>query len=88
MRQPINNPSRVPAYLRGRKSSVSAIFCVEPLPMIGEGLGVVRSLSGQEGWLVGKKLMKKGFLLPQGRKKVRDIGSRWRFSGLVLNKEE
>ena len=36
MRQPINNPSRVPAYLRGRKSTVSAFSCVEP-SNIGEG---------------------------------------------------
>ena len=28
MRQPINNPSRVPAYFHGRKSAVSAISCV------------------------------------------------------------
>ena len=46
MRQPINNTSRVPAYQNGRKSTVPAISCVEPLPMIGEGLGVVRSLPG------------------------------------------
>ena len=36
MRQPINNSSRVPAYLRGRKMAVSAFFCVEP-SNIGEG---------------------------------------------------
>ena len=36
MRQPINNTSRVPAYLRGRKMAVSAFSCVEP-SNIGEG---------------------------------------------------
>ena len=36
MRQPINNSSRGPAYLSGRKSTVSAISCVEP-SNIGEG---------------------------------------------------
>ena len=36
MRQPINNSSRVPAYLHGRKMAVSAFFCVEP-SNIGEG---------------------------------------------------
>jgi hypothetical protein len=34
MRQPINNTSRVPAYPNGRKSTVSAIFCVKS-PNIG-----------------------------------------------------
>ena len=36
MRQPINNSSRVPAYLSGRKSTVSAISCVKSLTMWGE----------------------------------------------------
>ena len=36
VRQPINNTSRVPAYLHGRKMAVSAFSCVEP-SNIGEG---------------------------------------------------
>ena len=40
MRSRLRNSSRVPAYQNGRKLSVSAIFCVKPLPWRGlRGLG-------------------------------------------------
>ena len=38
MRQPINNTSRVPAYLKGRKMAVSAFSCVASSPYTGEAL--------------------------------------------------
>ena len=46
--------SRVPRYQNGRKSSVSAIFCVKPLPWRGQrGLGLRSKPSLGQGRLDG-----------------------------------